>query len=67
MKKHMPGFVPVNYKQSGIFILAIGIACLFAKLFSYLTDWYILPNYYVYLGAGLIMLSLYLIFVVPKE
>ena len=66
-KKHMPGFVPVNFKQSGKILFTIGLVSLIIKAVSYLTNWFTVPNYFVYFGAGLILLSLYLIFVVPKE
>lgn len=67
MKKHMPGFVPVNFKKSGKILLAVGLAFLIAKLVSYLTGWFSISNYIIYIGVGLIFLSLYLVFVVPKE
>jgi len=67
MKKYMPGFVPVNYGKSGKILLAIGFACLIIRLISYFTKWFNISNYFIYFGAGLILLSLYLIFVVPKE
>ena len=65
----MPGFVPVNFNQSGKILLLVGLAFFLAKLISYLTGWFYASNYLIYLGVGLILLSLYLILVVskPKE
>lgn len=60
MKKHKPGFVPVNYKKAGVILLIIGLACLIINLFvSFI--------YLAYFSFGLILISLYLLFVVPKE
>jgi len=67
MKKYLPGFVPINFKQSGKTILVISLICLLTKFVSYLTHWFNLPNSFLYLGAGLIVLSLYLIFITPQE
>jgi len=62
----MTGFVPVNFKQVGKIILIIGFICLIAKLTSYLTNWFYISNDFFYFGVALLLLSLYLIFVVPK-
>jgi len=63
----MSEFVPVNFKKSGKILLIIGLICLIIKFFSFLTDWFDLSNYISYFGIVLILISLYLIFVVPKE
>ena len=67
MKKNVPGFVPVNFKFVGRGLLAIALFCLLAKLFSYLTNWFSLPNYLIYICIILLIISLYLIFIVPEE
>ncbi|MBU0597356.1 hypothetical protein KJ641_01335 [Patescibacteria group bacterium] len=67
MKKSMTGFVPANFKNAGIILLIIGLITLAIKTVSFLTNWFSSPNYFIYLGLGLIFLGLYLIFVVPKE
>ena len=67
MKKHMPGFVPVQYKKVGRFLLALGIAVSLVSLISKFTSLLTLPNYVLYFGLVLILLSLYLLFIVPKE
>ncbi|MBU1164196.1 hypothetical protein KKA15_01365 [Patescibacteria group bacterium] len=67
MKKHMSGFVPVNFKQVGVMLLIIGLIVILLKFFSYLTSLVEISNYVLYFGIGLMLISLYLIFVVPKE
>ena len=67
MKKYLSGFVPVNFKQTGKILLIIGLVCLAVRLLSFLTNWFSLSNNILYVGIGLILLSLYLFFVVPKE
>ncbi|PIR07106.1 MAG: hypothetical protein COV55_01605 [Candidatus Komeilibacteria bacterium CG11_big_fil_rev_8_21_14_0_20_36_20] len=67
MKKYMTGFVPMNYKKSGIILLIIGLAGLVLKLISYFTSWFFISNYLMYFGPALILISFYLILVVPKE
>ena len=67
MKKYMPGFVPVNFNQVGKILLIIGLICAIIKVVSYLTEWFFAPNYLIYIGAGLIVLSRYLMFVVSRK
>ena len=66
MKKHMPGFVPVNFKNSGIILLLIGLLCITIKGISFFTRLFFAPNSVLYFGIAVLVLSLYLIFVVPK-
>jgi len=47
MKKYMPGFVTINYRQSGKILLVGGLACIIAKLISYLPNWFVVPNYFI--------------------
>lgn len=67
MKKHMSGFVPVNYNLAGKILLPLGILLLLTKIISYFTKWFYVTNILIFIGIGFIILSLYLIFVVPKE
>jgi len=62
----MPGFVPVNYNKTGKALFVLGLMCLIGKLLDYLTNWFIISNYFLYLGLALVLISLYLIFIVPK-
>lgn len=63
----MPGFVPVNFKKAGRVLLIIGLICLIIKAISYLTGWFFAANYIFYLGIGFILISFYLIFILPEE
>ena len=67
MKKNMPGFLPVNFKYVGLILLIIGLLGLIIKALSYWTNWFEVSNTIIYFGVVLILLSLYFIFVVPKE
>ena len=67
MKKHRPGFVPIQFKKAGKIILAIGMALLIDWLIGLSTGWFMVNNFLIYLSAGLILLGLYLVFVVSKE
>ncbi|MFH1142615.1 MAG: hypothetical protein ABIH67_00230 [Candidatus Uhrbacteria bacterium] len=61
MKKHMPGFVPVQFRRVGTVLLVSGIICLLTRLLVDTT------NSLIYFGVALTLVGLYLIFVVPNE
>lgn len=67
MSKHTPVFVPINFNQAGKALLVLGLFCIILKLFSFYTSWLIVPYKLIYIGIALVVLSLYLVFVVPKE
>ena len=68
MSKQPAGFVPANFKATGIGLLTIGIISLLAKGVDYLTGWFSLSNIPIFFGLACIAVSLYLIYyVVPKE
>lgn len=60
MKKYMPGFVPVNYKKVGKILFALGLILVIADLVFKL-------GHLLYIGGGAVLISLYLMFVTPKE
>ena len=64
--KYPPGFVPVDFQGVGKILLALGIISLILKGVTSLTGWLALPDIVFYLGLVFIIVSLYLIFVVPK-
>jgi hypothetical protein len=66
-KKHPSGFVPVNFQLAGKILLALGIILIILKGVDYLTCWVMLPNDLFLIGLALIVVSAYLIFIVPKE
>jgi hypothetical protein len=65
--KHLPGFVPVNFYLLGKILLMIGIIGLVLVGISKITGWFGLPQDVLPLSLVVIPVSLYLIFVVPKE
>ena len=67
MKKHLPGFVPINFYKAGIILLVIGIIFILLKLVAYLTEWFVIPSIILFVGIGMFIVGLYLIFIVPKE
>ena len=68
MSKQPAGFVPANFKVTGIGLLIVGIICLLAKGVDYLTGWFSLSNIPLFFGIACIAISLYLIYyVVPRE
>ena len=63
----LPGFVPPNFYLAGKLLLIIGIISLVLVGVSKLTGWFALPQVILPLSLVVIPVSLYLIFVVPRE
>ena len=61
------GFVPANYRLAGKLLLILAGIGLLATSVDALTDWFGLPNLVWIVSLVLIPVSLYLLFVVPKE
>jgi len=61
------GFVPANYRLTGKLLLILGGLGLLATGLDALTGWFGLPNLVWIVSLVLIPVSLYLLFVVPKE
>jgi len=61
------GFVPANYRLAGKLLLILGGIGLLATGVDALTGWFGLPNVVWIASLVLIPVSLYLLFVVPKE
>ena len=61
------GFVPVNYKIAGKLLLILAGIGLLATGVDALTGWFGLPGVVWIASLVLIPVSLYLLFVVPKE
>ena len=64
--KHMPGFVPVNFRPVGITLLFIGLFISLIEIIGWISTKISLPNSLEYLGIGFILVGLYLIFI-PKN
>ncbi|MGB7875213.1 MAG: hypothetical protein WBL25_12580 [Anaerolineales bacterium] len=61
------GFVPANYHLAGKLLLILGGIGLLATGVDALTGWFGLPTIVLIVSLVLIPVSLYLLFVVPKE
>ena len=61
------GFVPANYRLAGKLLLMLGGIGLLATGVDALTSWFGLPIIVLIVSLALIPVSLYLLFVVPKE
>jgi hypothetical protein len=61
------GFVPANYRLAGKLLLILGGIGLLATGVDALTGWFGLPTIVLIVSLVCIPVSLYLLFVVPKE
>jgi len=61
------GFVPVNYRLAGKLLLILAGIGLLATGVDALTGWFGLPTIILIVSLVCISVSLYLLFVVPKE
>ena len=61
------GFVPANYRLAGKLLLILGGMGLLATGVDAVTGWFGLPTVVLIVSLVLIPVSLYLLFVVPKE
>jgi len=61
------GFVPANYRLTGKLLLILGGIGLVATGVDALTGWFGLPTIVLVVSLVCIPVSLYLLFVVPKE
>ena len=66
-KKHMSGFVPIPFKSAGKIMFPISLIMIVIGGFDYLAGLDLIPLSVFFFGLGLLIVSLYLIFVVPKE
>ena len=67
VKKHYSGFVPVRFKSLGKILLPISSVMVIIGGLRYLAGWSEIPIAVIFIGLALLLVSLYLIFVVPKE
>lgn len=64
---HSSGFVPIKFHLAGKFLLTLGFIGLILVGVSKFTGWFILPSAVLILSLIAILVSLYMIFVVPRE
>jgi len=67
MKKNTSGFVPIDFKLVGKIMFPLGLVLILVKGLDYLMGWSVIPVVVLFAGIVLLLLSLYLFFVVPKE
>ena len=61
------GFVPIDFRKVGYLLLITGFICLILVGIASLTGWFLLPQGVLIFGLIAIVISLYIIFVSPKE
>ena len=61
------GFIPIRFRIAGYLFLITGVICLLLVGLASLTGWFALPQAVLVYGLVAIPVSLYLIFVPPKE
>ncbi|MFC1600457.1 hypothetical protein ACFL25_00020 [Patescibacteria group bacterium] len=66
-KKHMTGFAPIDFHLAGRVLFILGVTSTILKGIDYLFGWLNFPNNIFILGLISLFVSIYLIFVVPKE
>ena len=66
-QKYSSGFVPIPFKLVGKILFPISIIIIVIGGFDYLVGWDLIPPSVFFFGFGLLIISLYLLFVVPKE
>ena len=66
-KKHPSGFVPIPFKSLGKILFLISVVMVIIGGLDYLVGWGRIPQAVLFIGLGLLVLSLYLLYVVPKE
>jgi len=66
-KKHPSGFVPIQFRVLGKVLLPISFIMVVASGLDFIFGWEIIPFAVMYIGLIFLLLSLYLLFVVPKE
>ncbi|MFC1972276.1 hypothetical protein ACFLVE_02580 [Chloroflexota bacterium] len=66
-KKYPSGFIPVPFHLLGKILFPVSLAMVTLAGLAYLIDWALIPLPVFFIGLGLLVISLYLLFVVPKE
>ena len=66
-KQHPSGFAPIPFKLLGKVLFPISIIMVILGGLGYLAGWTAIPVSVFFVGLGFLVISLYLLFVVPKE
>ena len=66
-KKHLSGLAPIPFNLLGKILFPISLVMVTLGGLGYLIGWAVIPLSVLFIGLGLLIISLYLLFVVPKE
>ncbi len=66
-KKPTSGFVPIPFKLAGKVLLPVSLIIIILGASHYLIGLKEIPALILFVGFGLLVISLYLLFLVPKE
>jgi hypothetical protein len=61
------GFVPINFRVAGIFLLIMGTTGLILVSISAITGWFALPSAVLITSLAAIPVSLYLFYIATRE
>ena len=67
MKKHMGGFVPVDYEKAGKWMLGFGVILIILAIVQFVLTSSSQTVWLIVLGIVLVMLGVYLIKYVPND
>ena len=67
MKKYPPGFAPIDFKLGGRILFPVSLILILLGALDYLMKWNTILSAMLFIGLVLLILSLYWLFVVPKE
>lgn len=65
--KHLPGFVPVQFRLVGKILLSVGVILLVFQGVDYLAEWNIFTRGVLYASIGFVVVGVYIRIVSPKE
>jgi hypothetical protein len=66
-KKPPPGFSPIDFKLAGKIMLPLGVVMVLLWLLGFFMAWDFTPIILLYIGLLDLLVSCYLIFLVPKK
>ena len=66
-QKHMSGFVPIPYKSAGKILFPLSLIMTLTGGLDWFMSWDLIPLAVSFFGLGLLIISIYLLFVVPRE
>ena len=67
VKSYPSGLVPIPFKSAGKALFPISLLMIILRGLDYVMHWAVIPTAVLFVGLGLSVVSLYIIFFVPKE